>query len=576
MNLPDQKERKMTLPRISMSPEMREIRSRVVQLVLNIGAIVTTPIYFINLFGAVRNGNAFEIISYTIFYVIFLAAAFFRFISVEIRSMIVITLFMALGLMETFTNGMIGAGRPVMIGFIFLSVFLINRRTGVIAFTISIIALTLAGWGMTSGWLPQPALELGLGSRDGLQWVSDILLFIMVAGSAAAGLSIFLQDQTVSNIKQKNLATDLEIERNSLESNVNARTTELQKKTAQLEAAMLSARDIASIQDSSLLLQSAVELICKYFNFYHAGIFLIDDQKEYAVLKAATGEAGRAMLNRSHRLKIGSEGIVGYVVARGIPRVALNVGEDTAHFKNPLLPETRSEVALPLQIGGTVIGALDVQSKEENAFLSDDLKVMQSIADQLAVAIDKSQLVESLRKQIATLENNYSTFTKQSWRYHLKKRERHFAYRSDKVNTITQFSQNPEAERAIQNNQMILSTYEENQEDLSSSKAALAVPIRLRDQVLGVINLRFEGQTISKEMIDLIETTSGRLAVALDNVRLLEDIRDRSERDRFVADITSKIRSSTEVEKILETTAQQLGQKLGVKEVHVQLKTSES
>jgi hypothetical protein len=304
MNLSDQKERKITLPRISMSPEMREIRSRVVQLVLNIGAIVTTPIYFINLFGAVRSGNVFEIIAFTIFYAVFLATAFFRFISVEIRSIIVVTLFMALGGMEIFTNGMIGAGRPVMIGFIILSVFLINRRTGVIAFTISIIALSLAGWGMTTGWLPQPALELGLGSRDGLQWVSDILLFIMVAGSAAAGLSIFLQDQTVSNIKQKNLATDLEIERNSLESNVNVRTTELQKKTAQLEAAMLSARDIASIQDPSQLLQSAVELICKYFNFYHAGIFLIDDQKEYAVLKAATGEAGRAMLNRNHKLKL--------------------------------------------------------------------------------------------------------------------------------------------------------------------------------------------------------------------------------------------------------------------------------
>jgi nitrate/nitrite-specific signal transduction histidine kinase len=149
----------------------------------------------------------------------------------------------------------------------------------------------------------------------------------------------------------------------TLEERVVERTSELERRTVQVQVAAEIARDATAVRDLSQLLDSAINLIRSRFGFYHSGIFLLDETEEYAVLKAATGEAGREMLARNHRLKVGEVGIVGFAAGSGLPRIALDVGEDAVHFKNPLLPATRSEMALPLIVGERVIGVLDVQSE---------------------------------------------------------------------------------------------------------------------------------------------------------------------------------------------------------------------
>ncbi|HIE37864.1 MAG TPA: GAF domain-containing protein, partial [Anaerolineae bacterium] len=152
------------------------------------------------------------------------------------------------------------------------------------------------------------------------------------------------------------------------------------------------------------LLDRAVNLIRERFGFYHAGIFLLDERGEYAVLRAATSEAGRRMLERGHKLKVGEVGIVGYVTSTGQPRIVLDVDTDAIHFKNPLLPETRSELALPLRVGDRIIGALDVQSVQEAAFDEEDVAILQTMADQLAVAIEKLERAAQIQAEHARLE----------------------------------------------------------------------------------------------------------------------------------------------------------------------------
>ena len=136
-----------------------------------------------------------------------------------------------------------------------------------------------------------------------------------------------------------------------------------------LEVTAALARDAASIHDLQEILDRVVKLISERFNFYHAGIFLVDQSAEWAILRAASSDGGQRMLARDYKLPVGKAGIVGYVTGEGKPKVSLEVDKDAAHLKNPDLPNTRSEMTVPLRVRGQVIGALDVQSSDPQAFM---------------------------------------------------------------------------------------------------------------------------------------------------------------------------------------------------------------
>lgn len=178
---------------------------------------------------------------------------------------------------------------------------------------------------------------------------------------------------------------------------------ETEHRALQLAAASEVARDATAILDVERLLDEAVWRISERFGFYHAGVFLLDDKREYAVLHAASSEGGRCMLERGHKLKVGEVGIVGFVTDTGEPRIALDVGQDAVHFSNPDLPDTRSEMAVPLAMRGQVIGALDVQSTDVSAFTDGDVATLQIIADHLANAIENARLYEKLQQEAKQL-----------------------------------------------------------------------------------------------------------------------------------------------------------------------------
>jgi signal transduction histidine kinase/DNA-binding response OmpR family regulator len=213
-----------------------------------------------------------------------------------------------------------------------------------------------------------------------------------------------LEEQFKASLKEKELLLkELQEHRQNLEQLAQERTANLERRAVQLQVAAEIARDATTARDLDDLLNQAVNLVRDRFGFYHAGIFLVDEQGKYAILKAATGEAGRAMLERGHKLKVGEVGIVGYVTGTGQPRIALDVGVDAVHFRNPFLPETRSELALPFKVEDRVIGALDVQSRRAAAFDEDDVRVLQTMADQLAVAIEKARLLHETQQKAQEL-----------------------------------------------------------------------------------------------------------------------------------------------------------------------------
>ncbi len=175
---------------------------------------------------------------------------------------------------------------------------------------------------------------------------------------------------------------------------------ESRQRLVRLEAVASVGRDATVLIDSNDLLQRVTHLISAQFGFYHVGIFLIDEKREYAVLYASNSEGGKRLLELGHKLKVGAQGMVGYVAATGEPRIALDVGADKVHFANVFLPHTRSEISLPMRHRGEVLGVLDVQSTEAGAFSPDDFTALQIMADQLANALVNARLYESLQHRL--------------------------------------------------------------------------------------------------------------------------------------------------------------------------------
>ncbi len=171
-----------------------------------------------------------------------------------------------------------------------------------------------------------------------------------------------------------------------------------ERRSRLLEAAARVSHSITSILDLDTLLRATVDIICEEFGFYYAGVFLLDEKGEWAVLRAGRGEPGRKMVEAGHRLRVGGSSMIGTAIVERKARIALDVGEEPVHFKNPYLPHTRSEMALPLVVRNEVIGALTIQSVEEAAFSEDDITALQTMADQLAVAINNARLLADLEE----------------------------------------------------------------------------------------------------------------------------------------------------------------------------------
>ncbi|MGE5223190.1 MAG: GAF domain-containing protein, partial [Omnitrophica WOR_2 bacterium] len=339
----------------------------------------------------------------------------------------------------------------------------------------------------------------------------------------------------------------------SLEKRVSERTKELERRSIQLQVAAEVARDTTSVRDLDELLNRAVYLIRDRYGFYHAGIFLTDDRQEYAILRAATGEAGRKMLEREHKLKVGEVGIVGFVTGSGQPRIAVDVGSDPNYYKNPLLPATRSEMALPLKVNNRVIGALDVQSTEAAAFHAEDTQVLQTMADQLAVAIENARLFEEMENALQQLQFTQGSYTEEAWSRLLHHKGQKIGYRNRGLGVELAGEQNPDALEALQQGTPVLNIAKlETTGKGSEAKKNLAVPIKMRDQVIGVINVGLDGDTPAAGARNTFEEISNRLSIALDNSRLLEETLLKSEQIHMLQEITATAASHVKLKELLD------------------------
>jgi GAF domain-containing protein len=190
----------------------------------------------------------------------------------------------------------------------------------------------------------------------------------------------------------------------------NARLFEqTRRRTIQLQTGADVSRATSSILDLEMLLQQVVDLVRDRFELYYAGLFLVDESGEWAVLRAGTGQVGRKQIGQEHKLRVGNDSMVGWCVANGKARIAHDVGQESTRYANLLLPLTRSELAMPLITRGTVIGAMTIQSAETAAFSEGDISAFQTMADQLANAIGNARLYAETSRRTEELRALYTT-----------------------------------------------------------------------------------------------------------------------------------------------------------------------
>jgi len=301
-----------------------------------------------------------------------------------------------------------------------------------------------------------------------------------------------------------------------------------QRRAAMLQASAEVSRAVTQIRDLDQLLPQVTQLISQHFGFYHVGVFLIDQARRYAVLQAASSEGGQRMLARNHKLKVGSQGIVGYVTGTGEPRIALDVGIDAVFFDNPDLPDTHSEMALPLQLGADIIGALDVQSTDEAAFTEEDVNVLTALADQIAIAIENTRLFKQNQAALEEAQRTQQRYLQQQWAQFAQEQPTlTYEYTLSGVASAgdTLF---PEAAKASREGKVIIASeddlqnHTESDQDHVSAHAALAAPIQVRGQTIGVLDLQEtdDGHIWTDDEIALIEAVADQLGQAIEGARL--------------------------------------------------------
>ena len=458
----------------------------------------------------------------------------------------------------TFATG--GHARPTIFTTLFLLALatLLFPRSGAVNYGTVILFLSVTLFFMGRlGLVPDPSIP-----GDDRSYFF-IFTFTLVAVASVLAISSANARRNMDRIRESQIELrdrnkalselteqlEMRVEERTLELEQSAE--QLQKRAAQFETIAQLARTINSIQDPDTLLNRITQLVSSSFGFYHVGLFLLDESRQYAVLSAANSEGGKHMLDRQHKLKVGSQGIVGYVTSTGNPRIALDTGADAVYFDNPDLPETRSEMALPLRAGVLILGALDVQSTVQGAFSEEDVEVLSILADVVSVAIENARLFEESERVLAEAQSVYGEFTEDAWRKITKTRK---SVGYEITGKTIRILEGPS-----------------EGENITSS-----VPIKLRDKVIGAMKIRLpENQQLSADETDIIQALADRMSTAIENATLLEETQLRAAKEGVLSQFSATISNISQTDKLMSVAVSELQKILEAAEVSFELEDIE-
>jgi GAF domain-containing protein len=467
-----------------------------------------------------------------------------------------------LGLVTIINDGVVGNGRIFLIVLPILAGTLVSGKVGflVLAFTWGLVGG--AGYLKVQGLFVDNQTDFNVAlNQDSVQWVVAIAAFILVSGSIYSVINSMLRAMQHILEDEKELSADLEAERAQLERRVQLRTQELEHRLSQIRTASEISNHVSTIFDIQQLFTDVADMIKDGLNVDYVGIFSIHDTGQTAELIASSGDVEKQTLDPGYKIPLNANSLIGWSFINQKARIAME--SDQNLFKaNHLLPQARSEMAVPLirnrmreqslqsiegNPGQSCLGAILVYSSRPMAFDTDDLAVIQSIANSLTTAIENANLFNQVKQNLDEIKLLNRQYLRDEW-------------------------------SRVQSSYGMLSytTEAPSQTEDSKGNQSFTVPLVLREQVIGVLSLEKqvgEGEKfiLSQDEQSLVHSVLKEAALALENIRLLEEAQRRAGNERLLSRISQMAQSSKNLESILRTSVQELGKGLGASEALIRL-----
>jgi GAF domain-containing protein len=530
---------------IEKQGELTVLRERILQSIMLVVSGFALVAFVLLSVQTIFSGSWGFFLLYFVLTVVTCAGALYRGIPYRFRAASIPLLIYGSGIYAFISDGLFGDGKLYMLGFIVLTGILLGLVPGISALIIGVITISIFGFGMVGGWIPAPSpVIMSTPTGDPTEWLIASVFTAVLGTLTAVSLAFLINNLQLSLVKQTNLSAELNVERGSLQTKIEQRTADIQRRLAQIRTAAEVSRQISILQEPQKLLQLVVNLVRDNFELYYVGVFIIDDHN-YAVLKAGTGEAGQKMLALGHRLQVGGSSMIGWCVSNQTPRIALDVGFERVRFSNPNLPETRSELALPIVSRGKSLGAMTIQSRRPEAFDEDDIRILQGIADSLAIALENSRLFLEAQDVLDEIQALNKAYLDKGW---------------------------SEAQ-AIYGD--LRYTYDNKDAAGNNSGHIIQIPLTLREQIIGQITLETNSPTLSKEEIDFVEAITTQTALALENARLLNDSQRKASQEETLNRLSLQFSRGSNIEDILSMAVKELSELPAVSEVSVHMLSPE-
>jgi GAF domain-containing protein len=543
-------------------------RERVLQISIILNSIFATLLLIAGIMVALNNHNGSVAVISILIFLLSGILLLYRELSRNIRVLGLLSSLYVIGVSLLLLFGANGIDIPLFLALVVCSIYISSFRTSIYVSAISVFTHLILG--IFISYLPESETVLNtyLQTTGGAYWAitSSVMLF--------ANILFMIIIYRYNNDMTKEISDNYQkiesaiIEKQLNREKLSQQEQQLDIKTKNMEFLSLMVREFNQITTLAGLYQTAVDKLQKALNLYHVGIYILSNNQRRVSLVASGGESVDEMLRQYQNVNLHDVGVLQDTFQHQETRIAVNRGGQSINF---LLPESLSEIAIPLRSRDQIIGILSIHQNDLDAFTQDNIIQFQIIAEQLSSSIEKLQFFEENQGNIFEIEKGYKEFTERSWReYMLAARKSHHLLFTEGVFSNIQSELDDEM-NVIRSTGLPIFVRESQKGKKGASLSKLIIPIKVRNAVLGVMKVEFDAAQISGNIQQLIENITERLSISVENARLLEEVQMRSARDHLITTVSSKVRSSTDIDGILRSTAEEIGNAFGLSKVIVQL-----
>ncbi len=467
----------------------------------------------------------------------------------SVRVFVLLLIPFAVGVNAIFSWGPWADGNIFLLACVTLSSLLIDRRVDVTILSVSMVFIITLALLQQTGIYQLSATAVPLTSTaDWFIYCVDFLIIgiilIVALGRLKSAFARVVKDM-------QNAFGILAVERMQLEENILKRTDELEAQTTQLRTASTVAKAMAEIQNVSDLLTSVTKLTAEKFGFYHVGLYILDEQKRTAFLQAASSMAGKQLIGQAFRVESDRRNIINLVVTQN-RHVITSDSDGSAFTRDVNFTLTRSRMLLPLAVRGNILGILDIHSEQPQAFSSQDAEILQTLADLVAISFDNARLINETKSLVSQLEMNTNIQTERTWRKLTSRQKPAYQYTPAGVRPV-------------------FSTNKKDNDD------GLHIPLVLHGQKIGMIKLKRKGEAShwSERERVLVEKIADQVALALENSRLVDEAQKSALRDQVIANVSTRVRETLDIESVVRTAATELRRAFDLKEAEILIGASQ-